>query len=264
MLIAQITDLHYRVDGVRLFGAVDTHAATEAAIAHLLALSPRPDAVIVSGDLVNDGEDEDYAALAALLRGVPMPVYCVPGNHDRRDMVRRHFGFTGVLPETGPLSFAVDSRPVRIIGLDTLDEGRHGGRLGVDQLFWLDESLSAEPDRPTLVFLHHPPFRTGIGFMDAIMLEDADSFAAVIARHRQVEAVTCGHVHRTVVTRFDGTIATIAPGVAHHVPLDIAEEAGPAWVAEPPACLLHLHRPDTGFVSHVSFIGDHGPVVLFD
>jgi len=263
VLIAQITDLHYRVDGVRLFGAVDTHRALENAVRHLETLTPRPDVVIVTGDLVNDGGDEDYAALADLLGRLPMPVYPIPGNHDRRDLVRRHLSFTGVLPADGPLRYVVEDHPVRLVGLDTLVEGRDAGRLGDDQITWLDETLAAAPDRPTLIFLHHPPFRSGIGFMDAIMLEDADALAGVVARHGHIEAVACGHVHRAIQTRFAGTIAMIAPGTAHHVTLDIAENNAAAWIAEPPACLLHLWRPGSGIVSHVSYIGDHGPSVLF-
>ena len=263
MLIAQITDLHYRIDGVHLFGAVDAHGALENAVEHLKSLTPRPDAVLVTGDLVNDGGDEDYAALADLLRRLPMPVYPIPGNHDRRELMRRHLSFTGVLPAGGPLRYVVEDHPVRLVGLDTLVEGQEGGRIGDEQLGWLDETLAAAPDRPTLVFLHHPPFRTGIGFMDAIMLEDGKALADVVARHGQIEVVTCGHVHRAIQTRFAGTIAMIAPGIAHQVTLDIAESGPPAWIAEPPACLLHMWRPGGGIVSHVSYIGDHGPSVLF-
>ncbi|MCT8971570.1 phosphodiesterase [Microbaculum marinisediminis] len=263
MLIAQISDLHFRVRGVRLFGAVDTYGATQRAIDHLLALTPRPDAVIVTGDLVNDGADEDYAALADLFRRLPMPVYPIPGNHDRRELVRRHLSYTGVLPSVGPLRYAVEEHPVRLVGLDTLVEGADAGRLGGEQLDWLDGTLAAAPGTPTLLFLHHPPFATGIGFMDEILLEDWRALAAVVARHRQIEAVTCGHVHRPVQTRFAGTIASIAPGTAHQVTLDFGPDAPAAWIAEPPACLLHLWCPQAGLVSHVSYIGNYGPGVLF-
>ena len=178
--------------------------------------------------------------------------------------MRRHLSFTGVLSQEGPLRYAVEDHPVRLIGLDTLVEGHEWGRVGGDQLEWLDETLTSAPDRPTLVFMHHPPFRTGIGFMDAIMLEDATALADVVSRHAQVEAVACGHVHRAIQTRYAGTVAMIAPGIAHQVTLDIAENNTPAWIAEPPACLLHLWRPETGIVSHVSYIGDHGPSVIFE
>jgi 3',5'-cyclic AMP phosphodiesterase CpdA len=263
LLVAQISDLHFRARGVRLFGAVDAYGALENAVAHLNSLVPRPDAVIVTGDLVNDGGEEDYAQLAALLGRLTMPAYPIPGNHDRRELVRKHLSYTGVMPASGRLRYAVDDHPVRLIGLDTLVEGREAGQIGEEQLLWLDATLAACADQPTLVFLHHPPFKTGIGFMDKIMLEDADAFAGVVARHGQIALVTCGHVHRTVQTRFAGTVAMIAPGTAHQVTLDLKLGAPASWVAEPPACMLHLWVPGSGLVSHVSYIGDYGAPVLF-
>jgi 3',5'-cyclic AMP phosphodiesterase CpdA len=264
MLIAQISDLHLRTQGVRLFGSVDPFAALEEAVTHLNTLQPAPDVVIVSGDLVNDGGPEDYAALARLLQRLPMPIYAVPGNHDRRDLLREHLSFTGVLPEFGKLMFSVDDHPVRLIGLDTLVEGEHAGELGTDQLGWLDCELAAAPDRPTLMFLHHPPFLTGIGFMDRIPLKDTAALSDVVARHPQVGVVTAGHVHRAMQSRFAGTIAMTTPGTAHQVVLDLMPDSVDRWIAEPPACLLHLWSREAGFVSHLSYIGDHGSAQGFE
>ena len=86
------------------------------------------------------------------------------------------------------------------------------------------------------------------------MLTDGAALAAVIGRHPQVERVLCGHVHRSVQCRFAGTIAQIAPGVAHAVQLTLAGEPA-RWIMEPPGMLLHEWRDGRGLVTHLDFIG---------
>ena len=263
MLIAQITDSHLRAEGTRLFGAVDTFGALQRAINHLNAGDPVPDAVIFTGDLVHDGEAEDYAALTGLLQRLRAPVFAVPGNHNRREPIRKVLAFTGVMPDAGPIRFTADAGPVRLIGLDSLVEGHDHGHLGGEQLAWLDDQLEAAPDSPTLVFLHHPPFATGIGFMDKIRLEDADALAAVIGRHGHVGLIACGHVHRMIVSRLGAVPVIVGPGVAHHVVFDLAADAPSRWILEPPAYLLHRWSAETGFVTHQVFIDDYGAATPF-
>jgi 3',5'-cyclic AMP phosphodiesterase CpdA len=254
MLIAQLSDPHLAPDNVRLFGRLDTAGYLERAVAHLNALAP--DVVLITGDLTNDGDAPVYAALAAMLARLRAPFFVLPGNHDDRELTRARF--SSHLPADGPLCYAIDRFPVRLIALDTLVAGEPWGRLGQDQLAWLDARLGAAPDRPTLVALHHPPFRTGIGHLDWSMLQDADALAAVIGRHPQVERVLCGHVHRSIQRRFAGTLAQSAPSCAHQTELVLG--AAPAtWICEPPAVLLHWWDPAAGLVSHVSMIGDYGP-----
>jgi 3',5'-cyclic-AMP phosphodiesterase len=258
MLIAQISDSHFRSRDTRLFGALNTCRALERAIEAVMSLDPRPDAVIHTGDLVNDGEDSDHRDLSEILGRLSMPIFAVPGNHDRRERLREALSWTGSIAAKGPLSVTADLGPIRLVGLDSLIEGQAGGRLGEEQLGWLEEVLSAGAETPTLVFVHHPPFAIGIDFMDRIMLEDRAAFEAVIRRHPQVELVTCGHAHRIVHTRFAGTIAMIAPGVAHQVAFDLRPGAPSRWVPEPPGFVLHRWSPESGFASHVVYIADYG------
>jgi 3',5'-cyclic AMP phosphodiesterase CpdA len=254
MLIAQLSDPHLAPAGVRLFGRLDSAAYLERAVAHLNALAP--DVVLITGDLTNDGDVPVYAAFAAMLESLRAPFFVLTGNHDDRELTRAQF--SSHLPHDGPLCYAIDRFAVRLIALDTLVEGGPWGRLGPEQLVWLDARLREAPDRPTLVALHHPPFRTGIGHLDHSMLRDADALAAVIGRHPQVERVLCGHVHRSIQRRFAGTLAQSAPSCAHQTKLILG--AAPAtWICEPPAVLLHWWDPAAGLVSHVSMIGDYGP-----
>ena len=255
MLIAQISDLHFLPKGMLAFGRVDVAGCLERAIDHLNALQPRPDAVLITGDLTNDGDAAVWADLMAMLGRLAAPLYPLPGNHDDRELMRAAFAHLELFPAQGPLCCDVALGPVRLIGLDSLIPGDPAGRLGPEQLAWLAARLGEQPQTPTLVALHHPPFRTGIDHMDAMMLEDGDALAAVIGRHRQVERVLCGHVHRSVQCRFAGTIAQIAPGTAHAVQLTLTGEPS-RWIMEPPGALLHEWRDGRGLVSHLDFIGD--------
>ncbi|HEX5079910.1 MAG TPA: phosphodiesterase [Geminicoccaceae bacterium] len=256
MLIAQLSDPHFALPDMRLFGRLDTAACLQRAITHLNTLDP--DAVLITGDLTHDGDEEVYAAFAEIVGRLRAPWFVLSGNHDDRELIRARWGY---LPQRGPLAYAIERFAVRLIALDTLVEGEPWGRLGPEQLAWLDARLAEMPDRPTVVALHHPPFRTGIGHLDGSMLRDADGLAAVIAKHGQVERVVCGHVHRAIQRRFAGTLAQAAPSCAHQTEL-VFGDAPATWICEPPAVLLHRCDP-AGLVSHVSMIGDYRPTGHF-
>ena len=266
MLIAQISDTHIKPEGRLGYRRVDTALHLARCVEHVQRLTPVPDVVLVTGDLVDAGLDEEYTRLRRLLAPLPMPVYVIPGNHDARDPLRRAFGCDGYLPREGEyLHYVIDTHPLRLIGLDTLVPGESGGRLGPDRLAWLDARLAEAPQRPTLVFMHHPPFKTGIEGMDSQWLEDSEALGAVIRRHTHVEGVTCGHVHRAIHMRWCGTVVSTAPSSAHQVALDLRRPGVFGWVMEPPACLLHLWREGVGLVTHTSPVGEFpGPYPFYE
>lgn len=255
MLIAQISDLHIRPPGELAYGVAETNGLAERAIHALLRLDPRPDVVILTGDATDCGLDAEYTLLTELLGRLPMPVYAVPGNHDRREAMRAAFASGSFLPADGPLNFVVETRPVRLIGLDSLVPGESHGELSEETLKFLDRTLSAGPGVPALVFVHHPPFDCGIGHMDRIrLLGGADRLAAILTSHPQVERLVTGHHHRSVQVRFGGTICQIAPSVAHQVVLDLRDDAPSAFVLEPGAFLLHKWIEGTGLVTHTALV----------
>jgi 3',5'-cyclic AMP phosphodiesterase CpdA len=216
---------------------------------------PRPDVVLITGDLTECGLATEYDNLAGLLRRtLSMPVYAVPGNHDRRDNFRIALGHLfGVTSDPDFVQYAVEDHPVRLVMLDTLVPGCNHGALSAAQLAWLDRTLAAQPAKPTLVGMHHPPFATGIPHMDRIALQDADSFRSVIAGHRQVERIICGHHHRPIVGQCAQAIVSIAPSVAHQVELTFDPSDQGAFNFEPPAFQLHMWQNPGGFVSHTVY-----------
>ncbi len=254
---AQITDFHISMPDGMADRMYQTARHLRLAVAHLNGLPQRPEFVLCTGDLVDGGEDEEYAILANILAQLTMPFYLIPGNHDDRAAMRRAFPEHGYLAgHDGFMQYTIEAWEPRLIALDTLVPGEPGGRLCPRRLDWLHERLGEQPDRPTILFMHHPPFRSGLTKMDNSSLEDKDGLASIVRRHGQVEAVLAGHVHRFITRRFAGTVAMTAPGPAHQIALDLGAEEQLSVIMEPPAGLLHLWLGgDDGLVSHVSYTG---------
>jgi 3',5'-cyclic AMP phosphodiesterase CpdA len=266
MLIAQITDTHVSTPDSRNDRHLHTLPHLLRAVTHLNGLEPRPDVVLVTGDLVERGEPAEYARLRGALDRLAVPAFLIPGNHDDRMALVRAFDHHRYLPGDGFVQYTVEDWPVRLVALDTLLPGQSGGRLCAERLAWLDERLAEQPERPTLVFMHHPPFATGLPVMDTMGLEGSEELAAVIRRHPQVERIACGHLHRAITRRFAGTVACTSPATAHQVALDLLPKRRLAMVMEPPAVMLHLWLGEAGgLVTHLSLIGDrHPPLTFFD
>jgi len=256
MIIAQISDMHVRARGQLAYRRVDTAGHLARCVEQILGLTPSPDVVLATGDLVDAGRPEEYGHLRELLAPLPMPVYLIPGNHDDRAALAGEFPHHGYLPRGGGfLHYAVEKYPVRLIGLDTLVPGEGGGAMCEARCAWLAARLDEAPARPTVIFMHHAPFRTGIGHMDRLGLDGSERFGQVIEQHPQVERVLCGHLHRPIQVRWCGTLAMTAPSTAHQVVLDLREEAPSGFTMEPPAFLLHAWREGTGLITHTSYVG---------
>lgn len=266
MLICQISDLHIKAEGGLLGKVVDTAAMFRTCIAHVGTLPQRPDAVLLTGDLVELGRPEEYALLRELLAPLDMPVHVIPGNHDDREVLRAAFADHGYLPADGPfLQYVLEAYPVRIVALDTVIPRQGAGRLCAERLAWLDRTLAAAPSRPTVVMMHHPPFRTFIGHMDDMgLIEGAAAFRDIVARHAQVERILCGHLHRPIQARVAHAPVSTCPSPAHQIALDLAENAREAFVMEPPGYQLHKWTPEAGVVSHTAFVGAFAGPYPFD
>jgi 3',5'-cyclic-AMP phosphodiesterase len=266
MVIAQISDMHIRRPGQLAYRRVDTAWFLARCVEQLVKMTPRPDLVLATGDLVDIGEREEYRHLRELLAPLPMPVHLIPGNHDRREPLLAEFADHAYLPRGDPfLHYALEDHPLRLIGLDTLVPGTGSGLMCEARLAWLAARLAEAPTRPTMIFMHHAPFVTGIDHMDRLGLEGAEAMGAIIERHPQVERVVCGHLHRPIVARWHGTLVMTSPSTAHQVVLDLEEDGPPAFAMEPPAFLLHLWSEKTGLLTHTSYIGDFpGPYPFYE
>lgn len=256
MLLAHLSDLHVRPPGVRAYGVVESNMLAERALRAVATLRPRPDAVLISGDLTDCGLVSEYQVLVPMLRRHlrGMKVYLIPGNHDRRGNFRAALGeFPGVRDDPDFVQYAVDDLPVRLVMLDSVVPGAGHGELCAARLAWLDAKLSEMPRRPTMLVMHHPPILCGLALADAINLHAADRLASLLARHPQVERILCGHHHRTITGRLGNVIVCAAPSIAHQSELALTDDLG-RFVLEPPAFQLHLLMPDGQIASHTVLV----------
>ena len=267
MILGQISDLHIKTDGKKSYRVVDTEQSLRRCVAQLNKLRQRPDALVITGDLVDFGKPSEYAFLRQLLAPLTMPYYLLPGNHDERHALREAFPDHAYLQQGGErIEYVIEEHPLRIVALDTVIPRASGGALASASLRWLDDVLAAQPERPTVIVMHHPPFTTGIGHMDDIGLADPLALEQVVRRHPQVERVLCGHLHRAIQRRFGGTLASTCPGVSHQVQLDLDPAAPSCFVLEPPGFQLHWwDEAARSLVSHTAFIGEFdGPHPFYE
>ncbi len=268
VLIAQISDLHIKPPGELAYGRVDTAAALGRCIDTLNQFKPRPDFVVISGDLVDVPSKRAYDHLAGLLAPLEISFAVVPGNHDDRALTREALPDIFYTPATDALNSARAVGDIDVMLIDSGVPGAAHGELDAGTLAWLDRMLGVAPDRAALLFLHHPPFATGIAHMDRQNLRNAADLAIILQRHPRARLVAAGHVHRAVLTTFAGIAATICPAPSHAVALDLGGQVPPGFVIEPPAFHLHVWSAGDGFgslVTHCVPIGEFdGPHPFFD
>ena len=265
MLIAQVTDPHIKAEGRLAYKKIDTAANLSACVDHLNHLVETPDLILLTGDLTDFGRPQEYELVRQLLAPLRMPLFVIPGNHDHRGNLLNAFNNHDYLPKDSEfLHYVIDDYPLRMIGLDTTIPGKPGGELCKQRLTWLEQQLRQQPDKPTLLFMHHPPIKTGIQHMDVQNCRNGETLGEMLEGYPQVFQILCGHVHRPIHTQWHGMTVTIAPSSSHYVALD-TQENGPAdWMLEPPSVQLHRWQ-DASLVSHLSFIGEfEGPHPFFD
>jgi 3',5'-cyclic AMP phosphodiesterase CpdA len=267
MRIAQISDIHLKPQGELAYQAADTAGALRKVVDHLNHLVPTIDVVLLTGDIADGGRPESYHLARELLAPLKMPLFIVPGNHDHKGRLADTFPAHAYLnpepdgPAGGFICYAVEGYAVRLIGMDTVTPGDHGGGLGQERLDWLNATLGDRPDMPTLIFMHHPPFASAVGHMDLEPFKRREDLCRIIQRHPQVERITCGHIHRPITLRFGGTVATVCPGVGMQIPMDLRPEAPSGFVLGPPGMLVHFLDQSWGdppaLLTHVELVEDH-------
>jgi 3',5'-cyclic-AMP phosphodiesterase len=189
MHILQITDPHlYGSASGRLRG-VETDSSLRFALADAIARVPDYEAMLVTGDLVQD-DKTGYLRFRSFFGGIKKPVLCIPGNHDEPEAMRKELaGAPFEICGTHTIGDWV------FVMLDSYDPGHVGGRLTKNELARLDNALAGSP-KHAMVCLHHHPIPMGSRWLDGVGLAEAHEFWRIIEAHTNVRAVVWGHVHQ--------------------------------------------------------------------
>jgi Icc protein len=188
--LVQFTDMHLFGDPAEDLRGVASLPALRACVAHAAGSIAGADALLVTGDVVQD-DIAGYAHLRELLAPLNRPVLCIPGNHDDVAAMRRAL-------DGAPFTMQphVDLGGWRIVLLDSVKPGAAAGRLSRAALAQLRESLESSGPRHVLICLHHQPVGMRSRWLDSVGLENADEFFALVDDAPQVRAIVWGHVHQ--------------------------------------------------------------------
>ncbi|MFJ8784555.1 metallophosphoesterase family protein [Streptomyces sp. NPDC102476] len=231
MRILHLSDTHVeRTDAPNRNGvnATDSLRLMLAELRHLRDV----DAVVVTGDIANEGEVEAYTAVRELVgefaRPLDAPVFYTTGNHDEREAFGKVLGSGHPDPErlleTGASERAAVSTVggYRFVTLDSLVPGEVYGRIGEAQLDWLREVLSTPAEHGTVLAFHHPPLALGLSVTQPVFgLLNPGELASAI-RGSDVRVLLTGHFHLQLFGMLEAVPVWVTPGVVNRIDLTTA------------------------------------------
>lgn len=251
MLIAHLSDTHVSAPGQKTCGVAQMAENLVRCVENINALDPRPDIVVLSGDVTNAATCAEARHAADILSSLAMPLFIVPGNHDDRKTLCDVFG-DEICPANpqGFVDYVVEGYPLRIIALDTLAPGKPGGRVEGTRLDWLRDRLEEGDNLPTLLFAHHPPLKLGVPETDEDGFEGASRLRDIVSSHPNIERFLCGHIHLHTTSRWCGTVVTTAPSTGMQLTLDLKQKGASRFLLSDPGYLLHHWTPDRVLITH--------------
>jgi Icc protein len=192
LTVLQISDTHLHAAADSRMRGVTTHATFLAVLEHARRDRRWPvDAILATGDIVQDESRAGYERFRAALEPLGVPVLSIPGNHDDPKLMSEILT-SGLFQLGGELRHG----PWSIVSLSTFLAGEDAGGLGPARLQGLRQALAAHAGQHVLVAMHHHPLPMGSTWLDGVALRDATAFWEIIDRHPDVRAVICGHVHQ--------------------------------------------------------------------
>ncbi|MBO8188933.1 metallophosphoesterase [Streptomyces spirodelae] len=246
---AQFSDIHLGQD--RGDGGARARERAERVLAYLAGLPGELDAVLLTGDIADHGEEAEYTLAAKLFadHGV-LPLIC-PGNHDARGPYRSVL-LNGDAADVSPVNQAHQLLGATLLMCDSSVPGKGHGHLDDATLTWLDQALAGAPDdKPAFVCFHHPPLALHGQYVDPIRQFGEERLAEVVGRHGNVAGLLCGHSHTPAVTTFAGLPLVAAPGVVSTLKMPWeGEEGGPIDYELPPAIAFHVYDDEGRLTTH--------------
>jgi Icc protein len=192
LTLLQISDTHLHAAADSRMRGVTTYATFLSVLEHAQRDARwRPDAILATGDIVQDESRAGYVRFRDSLEPLGVPVISIPGNHDDPKLMDE-------LLNSGPFQLCGELRRESwsVIALSTFLAGEDAGGLGPARLQGLRKALAAHAGRHVLVCMHHHALPMGSTWLDGVALRDATQFWDVIDANPHVRAVLCGHVHQ--------------------------------------------------------------------
>lgn len=239
--ITQISDCHLPANPNHTYRGINPYRNLETLLKKVKSL--RPDLILASGDLSEDGSEDSYRLIKDLFDPLGVSVLALPGNHD--DPV--------LLADTYPGS-PTDSVQVtqhgswQIIRLNSCLPKSPCGRLSEKNLSKLESVLAQNPDQSSLLAVHHQPVTVGSPWIDKYRMLEPGPFLQVIDQHEAIRAVVWGHVHQVFETNRNGIAMLGGPSSAING-IPGAEQFTPNTLG--PACRWLELRADGSLKSHI-------------
>lgn len=197
--IIQITDTHINADPEFLFSDINPSQSLSHTIDCILD-NESPDLVLVTGDLVHDAETAAYERLFQQLERFPVPVCCIPGNHDEPALLEQACRDSNIF-----IKQKVETEYWQVLLMNSFVAGTHAGDLPENELQRLKQQLETD-NKPVLIAVHHHPVNIGSEWMDGMKLRNGDEFLQLISGFERVKGVICGHIHQEFQHQYDNVM----------------------------------------------------------
>jgi len=256
MIFVQLSDTHISDPGSKQDDFTHMSENLLRCVEDINQLDPKPELVLVTGDVASNGTKKAYLQASRLLDQLEMPYFVVPGNHDERINLLSAFGEApcpNVLSIDNKflINYVVDDYEIRFIGLDSKQSYCSGGELCDNTLKWLDKQLAKDTEKPTVIFMHHPPVKLSILETDEDGFIGVEGLATVIKKYNNIERILCGHVHLQTFMPWHNTIVSTAPSTGMELQLDLTMEKPSQFLLEKPVFQVHNWTAEKTLISYL-------------
>lgn len=249
--ILQITDTHLFAGETDTLLGINTLHSYHAVLDAIVKQQLPADLIVATGDLVQDQSTRAYQRFTDGIARLPAPCVWLPGNHDYQPSMAQELAAAGIPPSKQVLL----GDQWQILLLDSQVQSVPHGELSDDQLIWLDNCLAQQPDRHTVVMLHHHPLASGCTWLDQHSLRNSHMLAEVLTRYQNIEGILCGHIHQDLDVMWNGIRMLATPSTCvqfkPHCTNFTLDTAAPGWryleltTGDNPSLTTQLFRLDT-------------------
>ncbi|NOT11681.1 MAG: 3',5'-cyclic-AMP phosphodiesterase [Methylococcaceae bacterium] len=198
--LLQITDMHILPRPEDTLLGINTNYYFNAVLAAAFAERPHYDLILLTGDLAQEPCPASYQQILNSLLPYQTHCVCLPGNHDDYSLMQQVLNTDQI-----SCNKQVFIGNWQLICLNSQIPGSPGGRLANEELIFLEQCLTDNPDVPTLIAFHHHCLETNSTWMDTMTITNSQAFFSIIKNYSQIKAITTGHIHQVM----DTTINTI-------------------------------------------------------